>query len=489
MSMIVNAFGPRTGMDAVPLRSMSGVDGVGSVPSGGVRAESLTFSAGVDVSRSLASGLPDIDAPSAAEEGAVASLCAKLGTGGLMNIAPEQIKTMCREMIAMYRVYAETLAVAGLSGIGEAGASRSVMFDIYALMALMVECGQKMRDAARDVRRAENQQVQASIQNQADAQRSAALTGIVSALAVGLVQISMQVTNLAGMSKGFKQQLDAQKRSGIADAESRLKAAEMRGKPQDARANLEKVAGKTSGDARDRVERSFSDSRSTKADIGLADSQIKSRLQANEDALKTLKDAPPERISAAKVDRDAMIADLEMKIAADRNLLETPRDGRIELFRAQVKSELSDIRDNPETTPEELAYAEAFAANEIAQNSTPRQLAADVMAAKAEYDQANLLMQHDANYMKGVHTETRSRILGDMIAAFGGVGQGCVSNVTEMLRAEATEIGAEQQVSQEMLDQAKDLFAQCQSLVDSVIQLMRAVLQAEVQSMHDAIMA
>ena len=76
-----------------------------------------------------------------------------------------------------------------------------------------------------------------------------------------------------------------------------------------------------------------------------------------------------------------------------------------------------------------------------------------------------------------------------MIAAIGNVGQGCVSSISEMMRAEATEKGAEQQEAQEMLDQAKDLFTQCQSLIDSVIQLMNGVLQAEVQSMRDAIQA
>ena len=98
-------------------------------------------------------------------------------------------------------------------------------------------------------------------------------------------------------------------------------------------------------------------------------------------------------------------------------------------------------------------------------------------------------MQHDAGYMKGQHIENRARMFGDLITAIGNVAQGCVSSMSQMISAEATEEGAQQQRAQEMLDQAKDLFSQCQSLIDSVIQLMRAVLQAEVQSMRDAIHA
>ena len=41
----------------------------------------------------------------------------------------------------------------------------------------------------------------------------------------------------------------------------------------------------------------------------------------------------------------------------------------------------------------------------------------------------------------------------------------------------------------EMLDQTKDLFAQDQKVIDAVVQLMQAVLQAETTSIRDAIQA
>ena len=159
------------------------------------------------------------------------------------------------------------------------------------------------------------------------------------------------------------------------------------------------------------------------------------------------------------------------------------------LYREQVKSELRDIRNDPNAKSDQIAYAEAYAANELAQVSTSQQIKADLVAAQAKFNQTTAVLQQDMNYLKGVHMETRSRAFGDMIAAIGNVGQSCVSSITEMMRAEATEMGAEQQEAQEMLDQAKDLFTQCQSVIDSVLQLMDSVLQAEVQSMRDAIQA
>jgi hypothetical protein len=183
------------------------------------------------------------------------------------------------------------------------------------------------------------------------------------------------------------------------------------------------------------------------------------------------------------------MAELESQIASDTKMKSMSFDDRQSLYRTQVKSELADIRNNPNATKAEIKYAEAYAANELAQNSTPQQLAGDLAAAQANFNQSSALLQHSTTYLQGVQLESSSRIYGDMIMAIGNVAQGCVSSITEMMKAQATEMGAEQQASQEMLDQAKDLFSQCQSLIDSVVQLMQAVLQAEVQSMRDAIQA
>ena len=62
-------------------------------------------------------------------------------------------------------------------------------------------------------------------------------------------------------------------------------------------------------------------------------------------------------------------------------------------------------------------------------------------------------------------------------------------NLSALEQAEATCQGAEQQRENEMLDQTKDLFAQDQKVIDAVVQLMQAVLQAETTSIRDAIQA
>ena len=401
---------------------------------------------------------------------------------------------------------------------------------------------------------AENEQVQTSIQNQADQQRSASLTGLIASVAVCVIQVGMQSANLVRLGKGISQQNTARNESGIQNAQSDLKMAEMQAKPQDAQANLQKVTAATDPAVKAKVEGTFNDSKVTKGAL-VSDAELQQRIETNTAELNSLKaiqngQAPAQagnvqnnqagnvqnnqvkgdpaqagnvqnnqagnaqnnqagNVQNNQVKGDpaqagnaqnkqapklteaqqARMAELESQIASDTKMKSMSFDDRQSLYRTQVKSELADIRNNPNSTPAEIKYAEAYAANELAQNSTPQQLAGDLAAAQANFNQSSALLQHSDTYLKGVQLESSSRIYGDMIMAIGNVAQGCVSSMTEILKAEATEMGAEQQASQEMLDQAKDLFSQCQSLIDSVIQLMQAVLQAEVQSMRDAIQA
>lgn len=425
-------------LDAAKCRGCENIDGVDA--SFGSRAAELVLSVSEDgVGCTAVPFMPALDAPSGTGEWLLAGLCEKLGGDLALGFTDAQIEAFCGELASQMEMLGENLGLTGSSTIADSKASQCVLFDIYMLMALLVECGQKMRDAARDVRQAENVQVQKSIQNQADMQRAAALTGLVCSIAVCAIQIGAQTGNIMYQGKGFGKQMDAQKMSGLENAKSELEMAQMQSKPQDAQTNFEKASENVDPATKVKVESSFNDSRATKATMGELEGDAKAEA--------------------------------------------------LELYRAQVKGELADVRSNPASTPEEIAYAEAYAANEIAQNSTPKQLADDLAVAQANYNQANAVMQHDIGYMKGVHMENRSRMFGDLIAAIGNVAQGCISNMSQMIGAEATEEGAQQQKAQEMLDQAKDLFAQCQSLIDSVIQLMQAVLHAEIQSMRDAIHA
>ena len=527
------------------LKSADGIDNV----SFNAETRALTFSVNDgDTVKSISLSMPELEVPQTADDYKIASLCAKLGTGDLMNLSPAQVETVCNELIDEMKSYADALAAGGASGVDTSGNSKSVMFDVYALMALLAECGQKMRDAARDIRQAENEQVQTSIQNQADQQRTAALTGLICSVAVCAIQIGMQCNNLKNLAKGVSEQNAARNEVGMQRAQDNLKMAEMQAKPQDAQANLQKVTAATDPAVKARVEGTFNDSSATKSTL-VSNNELQQRIDANTAELNSLEAIQngqmpaqagnvqnnqagnvqnnqvnnaennqagnvqnnqvnnAENNQAGNVQNNqvnnaennqapklteaqqARMEELQKQIQFDTKMNTMSLEDRQTLYRTQVKSELADIRNNPNATKAEIKYAEAYAANELAQNSTAEQIAGDLASAQANFNQTSNTLQHSATYLKGVQLESSSRIRGDMIMAFGNVAQGCISSITEAMKAKATEMGAEQQASQEMLDQAKDLFSQCQTLIDSVTQLMQAVLQAEVQSMRDAIQA
>ena len=222
-----------------------------------------------------------IDEPKSLDMTDMTSFSTLLSCDDVFELSDEDIRGAMGEASALLKLS---------SGASTTG---NVLFDVYTLMALMIDCSQKMRDAAREIRQAENTQVQQTIQLQADKQRTAAIGGMIASVVVCALQVAAQSANMVYMAKG---------------------------------------AG-------------------------------------------------------------------------------------------------------------------------------------------------------------NVNVETKSRMIGDMIAALGNTAQGVVKSSVEIVQADATEEGAKQQQSQEMLDQAKDLFGQCQSVVEAVVHLMQSVLQAEIQSMRDAIHA
>ena len=494
MNVNMNSFNPSVLPEwGVAAGAPKFADAVGGVSSDVRAGEFLLSVEDGGAARSVSFQMPELDPPQIADGNDIAILCDKLGSGDVLNLSSDDVEAVCSKLTEELKAFTDALAAGEAAGVDTSGKTTTVMFDLYALMALLVECGQKMRDAARDVRQAENEQVQTSIQNQADQQRSAALTGLVASVAVCVIQVGMQSANLARLGKGVTQQGAARNEAGIESARADLKAAELQAKPQDAQAHFEKISASTDPAVKAKVEGTFNDSKTTKA--GLDDASLDNRIQSNTAKLHELKYGPGREVPAdgrelpMTKSQQVQAEKLQAQINSDAQLKAMPMAERQTLYRTQVKSELADIRNNPNSTKAEIEYAEAYAANELAQNSSPQQLSADLAAAQANYPQASTMVQHSATYLKGVQLESSSRMYGDMIMAIGNVAQGCVSSITEMMKAQATEMGAEQQASQEMLDQAKDLFSQCQSLIDSVIQLMQGVLQAEVQSMRDAIQA
>ena len=174
----------------------------------GVEKTSVTFTTTVDgVETPVTIAIPDdLELPATVDQSAIDSLCAKLAGDNGLNLSEEQIEQLHESLTAMLK---ETMGASGSS------ASKSVMFDLYKLMALLVEVAQKQRDAAREMRQAENEAVQKSILDQAAAQRQAAVTGMIAGAICCAVQIGFTVASLYKQGKAFNTQLGTEKTTGL----------------------------------------------------------------------------------------------------------------------------------------------------------------------------------------------------------------------------------------------------------------------------------
>ena len=304
---------------------------------GGVTAgSSVTITANVDgVEKAITFPVPDdLDLPAAVDQAGIDSLCAKLAGNQSLGLTEADVK-------AVHDALSAALAAATPSLSASTG-SKSVMFDLYKLMALLVEVGQKQRDAAREMREAESAQIQKAIQNQADQQKAAALTGMIAGAICCAIQVAVSVGMLAKQGSAFKQQLNTLGTSGVDAAKQNLSMVKAADSPEAAKTQLDNVkasiGGKTvPGQHRTlgaEIEHSFETADQAQARLGAAKAQLTAdgqKLQriADPNAQRQPGDVPPDSDLAkaearlAKFDR---MTELDAKpnrtVAETRELLE-----------------------------------------------------------------------------------------------------------------------------------------------------------------------
>ncbi|MCQ2367803.1 MAG: hypothetical protein MJ109_02185 [Kiritimatiellae bacterium] len=92
---------------------------------------------------------------------------------------------------------------------------KPVMFDIYALMDIMQEMAQKMRDSLRELRNMENQTIQSNIRAQAAIQRSAAMQSMVAGAVLCGIQVVVAAVTTGVSIKNLSKQSAMMKSGGV----------------------------------------------------------------------------------------------------------------------------------------------------------------------------------------------------------------------------------------------------------------------------------
>lgn len=205
----------------------------------------------------------DLDIPETVDQAAIDSLCQKLAADTSLNLTEEQIKLF-------HDTLSETLTktLAAMPKDSAQSNIRRAMFDLYKMMALLVEVAQKQRDATREMRLAENLAVQKSILDQAEAQRTAAITGMIAGAICCALQSAATFISLYQQAKAFNAQLGTEKTAGLDVASKNvdmMKAANNQGNADKQLAKVQQqIGGKpslTNGHSvRSEVETSFDNS-------------------------------------------------------------------------------------------------------------------------------------------------------------------------------------------------------------------------------------
>ncbi len=547
-----------------------------------VRADGTTGAYTVD--------FPQIESPGAATPEALNDLIGKLQADGGLKLTSEQLDTLKTEAEKTLAKTASAIRTVSASSKG------GVMFDIYSLMALLIEVAQKQKEANRESQRAQNTAMQKAIQDQADQQMAAARIGLIVGVVCSAVTVVASAATMAVQSHAFGQQQQITRDSGLSAGNTKVSALSNSDTVAHAEAHLNTVEAKVGPEVSARVEAEFGQQlvddqagnlgtnfQNARADLsakGAARTTARTELQTAQAELETAQanrqnaqaaldskkaevnlDAKAARFqeldalhaqnpnsgeglvkwASAKADYDiakSAVTPLQEAVAVADNAV-TSAQNKVNLkqndvllaneayataktnfqnAKADYVKTVQDVGDqyaeryqsalerqsNPsagadkaqlaqdvQTARSEMEMARAYEAKLLAADDvmTPAEQKEMVMAARAE---ATATSNQVINRLDFKQFEHRIQVLAGVngiISSLGQMGQNVAQGISGMKSAEATATGAEEKKQELLAEQSKELYDEEQKLIDSVLQLMQAISQAETQSMRDAIQA
>ncbi|GEM_PF-5256716 len=296
-----------------------------------------------------------------------------------------------------------------------------IMFDLYSLLALMQETAQKERNAARLIRSEQSLQIQQAITEQADMQRYAAKLGLFFGLASAVISGIQALHGFIQTGRGMTQETNLRNEYGVNQAGKDFTAASTAAKP------------------------------------ALEAKNALSQAQVNME--KTL---PEPQSTQVKTDCAGG---------------------------AKTKAEiLGEIDQNAELTPAQKdlakAYTEAFFTNKEVLDNGGAVALQNYTSAKTELTARTESMKMDAGYAKANQLQDiqgiRALRYGALTKLVESVGQGWAG----IKNAEATEKGADIKRAEEEMEQIKDLFKQHEDIIQTVLSTLKAIQQAESQTIQ-----
>lgn len=373
--------------------------------------------------------------------------------------------------------------------------AQQALFSIYELMALMQQIAQTQRNSAREIRMTELQSEVASIKGQAEYQRKAAYYGMVVSACTTAVQGAILVYSGVKGVQGIQEAGQTGAGQNLSQAKADVKTIETAMQsPESAAAHVQTLEAKTPEAAQANVENRL-------ANVMTA----KGRLDAAQAAL----DNPPEGADPAQLQQAVTDAKADYRAALDNAVAEMDAD-YAEAAQTTKEAEgtyvnehslkhpinnrtnykaMGDAQKAQSSLGAERALLRAKVAEAKANLDGPGSLAADLNAARGEVHLAEHALKTDPGYMLAMGSPAVNGAYQQVTQMIGTMGQSLAQTVQASEEAKATEEQAAQKELQVRRDETTALFQQAQELISGVLDLIKAVIQAESQSVEQIIRA
>ena len=446
---------------------------------------------------------------------------------------------------ALQTAHAEMGEIVKTTGANaESTGVQKMLFDIYQLMNLMLQLAQTQRENAREVRNADKEVMLQAIHNQAESQRAAAKNGMILSLCFAAVQVVMlglssfmsgkaaraadKIADGTGLSQaqvdlktltnattgaGATKQLDvATNALGGNEAAAKVQNELFPG-VEDAKADLGNAQKSLNGlkakqenlpeqiklakAAQQGLEKQLNGLDKSSEDYTKQSNELQGKIDKAVEEINGMQDelnGLPNKIEEAQTKVDDLRTKLNDKLdtgttivrsrmtAKENELQQAKANGADKAKIKQLKGELAELK-------KQDSYARAYSSATKQGAGMMKELADDMKAARGRFNDADSLVQHDAEYKAATARAKAWELLSQMAGIFGSMTQSITNLVTTDKQAKATDEQTVQKESEAKSDEMNEIFHNWQQLIQSVLDLIKAIGQAEASSMDQIIRA
>ena len=361
-----------------------------------------------------------------------------------------------------------------------------VLNDIFALTAFMLTCLQKRKNAERDIRKAEVDNVVNSIQNQAAKEVDAAVTGLISGVVVGGLQITASAVQTVRMTQAAATQSNIAKECGVPDANAKVMDTQ---KQLDA--DLKQLNDLKGVDTK--VASELKDIKGGVADNKL-DNSLQSQVEGVQEGMKN--NAQGEMKINLKDEANNPVNNENRNINAENRNINNENNPVNAENKNPVNNENAEKAGNP--SGEEEIGGKVDEKN-VDGGKTPREAKIEELEKQVQQDREELAkatadrdnrvstMKLNPDYIKAEQTFAKAQATMEIINGTGAIIRSVGEGAAGYLKALGTKEGAQVELYREYLDQSRTMFGNSQETISSCINLVRETISNDNQSVRDAI--